>query len=342
MSHDPSAVAVKNGQLFGLNVPFAEAKIVAMSIPWDVTTSYRPGTVHGPEAIVAASYQLDLSSPLVSEGWKLPLHYSCLSDAWKYRSYDYRKISAKLIEALERGESLANGSTLLVEVNQVCEELYQESYQKTLAYLDQDKAVLTLGGDHAVSLGPIQAYTEKYPQLSILHFDAHADLRQAYEGFSYSHASIMFNVLEKCSSVQSLVQVGIRDYAPCEWERICSDQRIHTFFDWDLKLGLSEGKTWKELASPIIERLGPQVYISFDIDALDPKLCPHTGTPVPGGLELWQAQQLIQWVIESGRRIVGADLVEVAPGPEGDQWDGNVGARMAFFLACAIWRSFIR
>lgn len=342
MSHDPSSVAIKNGQLFGLDVAFEEAKIVATSIPWDVTTSYRPGTVHGPEAILEASYQLDLSSPLVSAGWELPLHFSGLSEEWKYRSYDYRKMSSKLIEALERGESPEScWPGLLDEVNQACQELYHESYQRTLGYLNQGKAVLTLGGDHAVSLGPIRAYAEKYPDLSILHFDAHADLREAYEGFTYSHASIMYNVLRECPSVKALVQVGIRDYAPSEVQLIETDSRLHTFFDWNLKLALSQGKIWKDLAESIIEKLGPQVYISFDIDALDPKLCPHTGTPVPGGLELWQAQQLIQWVVESGRKIVGADLVEVAPGPEGDQWDGNVGARLTFFLACAIWRGLM-
>jgi agmatinase len=171
-----------------------------------------------------------------------------------------------------------------------------------------------------------------------LHIDAHADLRKAYEGFTESHASIMFNVMETLP-IQSLVQVGIRDVSPIEIEYSNSKENIQTHFDWSIKSQLSDGKPWNEISDDIIKPLSETVYISFDIDGLDPKLCPNTGTPVPGGLELWQAQILIERVLASGRKIVGADLVEVAPGPNGDQWDGNVGARCAFMLACAIVKS---
>src|SRR5690606_13345614 len=118
----------------------------------------------------------------------------------------------------------------------------------------------------------------------LLQIDAHADLREAYEGFKYSHASIMYNVLNEIPQVQKLVQVGIRDYGDDELTMIRTEKnRVVTFFDRDLKEAEYEGQTWKALCEQIVDELPQNVYISFDIDGLDPKLCPNTGTPVPGG-----------------------------------------------------------
>jgi len=341
MTKDPSQVAVKNNQLFGLEMSLDEAKIISFGVPWDVTTSYRPGTVNGPRAILEASYQLDLVSPLLSEAWKLPLHTLPLNYAWAKKSAKLRKKSAAIIQALESGVNISANSSLLKDlkaINLACAKLTEESYQITKKLLESGKRVLAIGGDHATSLGPIKAHAEHYNDLSILHFDAHADLRNAYEGFQESHASIMFNVMNS-NRIESLVQVGIRDVSPAEIEYAASQGHIFTNLDWNLKAQLSEGKPWNAICEELIRPLSSQVYISFDIDGLDPKLCPNTGTPVPGGLELWQAQVLIAQVLSSGRKIVGADLVEVAPGAKGDKWDGNVGARCAFLLACAIAKS---
>jgi agmatinase len=338
---DPSQVAVKNNQLFGLEVSFQEAKLLCNNISWDVTTSYRAGTVNGPSAILDASYQLDLVSPLLPNAWELSLHTLPIDQSCLKKSTDLRVKSARIIRALEAGHKISHQPDLLKDledINLACAQLSESTYQATLQWLKQNKKTLTLGGDHAISLGPIKAYAEFYPDLSILHFDAHADLRNAYEGFKESHASIMFNVMET-APVKSLVQVGIRDVSPIEIEYSNSKENIHTHFDWSIKSQLSEGKSWNEISDNLIKPLSENVYISFDIDGLDPKLCPNTGTPVPGGLELWQVQILIERVLASGRKIVGADLVEVAPGPNGDQWDGNVGARCAFMLACAIAKS---
>jgi agmatinase len=128
-----------------------------------------------------------------------------------------------------------------------------------------------------------------------------------------------------------LVQVGIRDYCLQEVEIIQSQpERIKTYFDRDLKLENYRGKTWAQQVDDIIAQLPEHVYISFDIDGLDPKLCPHTGTPVAGGFEFEQAAYLIEQVARSGKKIIACDLNEVTPGPEGDEWDANVGARMLF------------
>jgi agmatinase len=162
--------------------------------------------------------------------------------------------------------------------------------------------------------------------------DAHADLRHGYEGFAYSHASIMDNVLREADGLGRLVQVGIRDLSEGEMQRAAEDERIVLHHDLAWKKRLARGESFLSLCEEAIGALPDLVHVSFDIDGLDPKLCPHTGTPVPGGLDFHEACLLLQAVVESGRRIVGFDLTEVTPGPEGDEWDANVGARVLYKL----------
>ena len=167
--------------------------------------------------------------------------------------------------------------------------------------------------------------------MGILHIDAHADLRQAFEGFTWSHASIMYNVQDRIPNVSRIVQVGIRDMGLTEARLIdSSGGRIVTFFDPDLAGRLARGEPFARIAEEIASLLPAQVYISFDIDGLDPALCPHTGTPVPGGLSFHQATGLLAALVRAGRTIIGGDLDEVAPGPRGEEWDANVGARILY------------
>lgn len=339
---DPSGVAVKNGQFLGLECGFDESQIVLFQVPWDVTTSYRPGTVWGPEAVINASYQLDLYTPWASRVWEMPLFTAPESVEWKKKSQDLRVHSQRYIDFLEAGGEVQDSVEMqksLEMINKACHELHEKTYQQALSYLRAGKRVLTLGGDHSISFGPLKACAEHFGEICILHFDAHADLRNAYEGFKDSHASIMFNALN-LREVTRLVQVGIRDVSQVEIDLIESSSRVKTYFDWTLGERKASGESWNSILQDIVSNLGQNVYISFDIDGLDPKLCPSTGTPVPGGLELFEATSLIQAVLQSGRKIVGADLVEVAPGPqEGDDWDGNVGARTLFQLAISMWKS---
>ena len=341
---DPSGVAVKNGEFFGIPSS-SQSEIVVLPIPWDVTTSYRAGTVRGPEAILESSYQVDLFSPFAESAWKIPLSTDWSLIEFATLNTEMRKKSEAILEVLSAGtEKLpANLENSLKEINSACRQMTEQAYLKAKNYLKDGKRVVTLGGDHSVPLGSIKAYSEKYPGLSILHFDAHADLRVAYEGFEQSHASIMYNVLQE-TKVAKIVQVGIRDVAKAEIDLIDSSHRMVTFFNWDLQQSKYQGVHWKNQCDEIIAELGPTVYVSFDIDGMDPVLCPNTGTPVPGGLSFDEASYLIRQVVASGKKIVGADLVEVSPG-EGDftlpehQWDGNVGARMLFLLCCMIWKS---
>ena len=192
------------------------------------------------------------------------------------------------------------------------------------------KVPAVLGGDHSTPLGLMQAVAEQEGDFGILQIDAHADLRNAYEGFTYSHASIMFNAL-KIPQLKKLVQVGIRDICQAEAVMAEKNERIRIFYDSDLKTAAFEGKSWKEQVKEIVEELPEKVYVSFDIDGLDPKLCSATGTPVPGGFEFEEAMYLIKSVVESGRKIVAFDLCEVGPGE--DEWNGNVGARVLYRMA---------
>jgi len=201
------------------------------------------------------------------------------------------------------------------------------------ALLAQGKLPGVVGGDHSVALGAIRAVAERHPGLGLLHFDAHADLRRAYEGFRWSHASIMYNVLSDVPGVARLVQVGVRDYSDEEEAFLQANRgQVTTYFDPDLRRSLVDGESWSRIALRIVASLPRDVYVSFDIDGLDPALCPHTGTPVPGGLSFAEASAVLRLVVESGRRIVGFDLSEVAPDPAGGEWDGNVGARVLYKL----------
>ena len=219
----------------------------------------------------------------------------------------------------------------LKEINEGSHFLNNWVHTQTKELLDKGKLVALLGGDHSTPFGFIRALSEKHESFGILQIDAHCDLRKSYEDFKYSHASIMYNVLEEIPQVQKLVQVGIRDYCDEEVDYIArSNGRVEAYFDQQIRERMYEGETFKQITDEIIEKLPPKVYISFDIDGLDPKLCPATGTPVAGGFEMAQVYYIFRKVHESGRRIIGFDLNEVGVGE--NDWDANVGARALYKL----------
>ncbi|MCA9729736.1 MAG: agmatinase family protein, partial [Candidatus Eisenbacteria bacterium] len=225
----------------------------------------------------------------------------------------------------------AEAAPLIARVNELGSRLNDWVEQSAAHWRAQRKIVAVVGGDHSVPLGAIRATARAHPGIGILHLDAHADLRDAYMGFTYSHASIFHNVMEE-PAVAKLVQVGLRDLSNAEARTITeSDGRIVAYFDSDLQNRLLGGEPWGAIVDEIVGMLPRTVYLSFDIDGLDPALCPNTGTPVPGGLGFSQVLRLLRAVAESGRKIVGLDLCEVSPGPGGDsEWDANVGARLLY------------
>jgi agmatinase len=219
----------------------------------------------------------------------------------------------------------------LAEINAACSEMVQWVKDHVASLLDQGKIVALLGGDHSTPLGYLEALAERHKSFGILQIDAHADLREAYEGFIYSHASIMYNAI-KIPQVSKLVQVGIRDYCEAENVIIAKNKKISTFFDHDIKNAQYEGKTWSKICKEIVAKLPAKVYLSFDIDGLDPKLCPNTGTPVAGGFEAEQILYLVREVIKAKKQIIGFDINEVAPGKD-DEWDANVAARLLYRIS---------
>lgn len=300
--------------------------MVILPVPFEATTSYGGGTSEGPAAVLAASRQVDLfdyetGKPYESGIAMLPV--SADVESWNREA---KAAAAPIIEAGGAGEGLAEK---LSSVNQSGERLNAWVREQTSALLDSGRMVVVLGGDHSVPYGAIQAYAERYPGMGILHLDAHADLRDAYEGFTWSHASIFHNVMTKVSGVGKLVQVGVRDLGRAEREMIRnSGGRIETIFDADIARRRDEGTPFAEIADEIVSHLPDTVYLSWDVDGLDPTLCPGTGTPVPGGLSWNDAIALLRALVRGGKTVVGMDLCEVSPGET--EWDANVGARLLY------------
>jgi agmatinase len=338
---DPNGVGIANGNIFGFPYSEDEASIVIIPIPWDATASYGKGTSNGPKAILDASTQLDFFHPNLDKSYNTKVFMAPISDEWKEINDHCCELSKEYISFLEeQGEEIAmeKFKSQIEEINAAHLALKENLKQRCLGLLEKGKIPAVLGGEHSTPLGLIEALNEKYEHFGILQIDAHADLRVAYEGFAQSHASIMDNVLRNCSNMQKLVQVGIRDISEREVEYSRSENRIKTFYDWDLKSEQYSGKTWKDQVEDIISYLPHHVYISFDIDGLRPELCPNTGTPVIGGFDLQEISFLIFKLVKSGKKIIGFDLNEVAPGEHGD-WDANVGARALWQLVCATEKS---
>ena len=305
--------------------------MVLVPVPFEATTSYGGGTSNGPRAILQASRQVDLFD--VETGKPYEQGIAMLEESPDVRAWDLgARTAAAHVSAAggTHGDPALLGAAATVDAHM--EKMNAWMRATAELFLERGKIVGTIGGDHSVSFGAIEAHARRWPGLGILHVDAHADLRRAYEGFTWSHASIMDNVVRE-TSIERLVQVGIRDLCEEEHERIASSSgRIVTFYDAELAEARFAGESWAAQCGRIVAKLPKLVYVSFDIDGLDPALCPHTGTKVPGGLSFQMATSLIAAVVKSGRKLVGFDLTEVAPAQDGSEWDENVGARMLYKL----------
>lgn len=330
---DLDAVPSSDAGIFGLPYTEDESNVFLIPARWGVTTSYGGGTYDGPEAILRASSQIDyFHESYGSEAWKVKI---CMQDLslWKKQyviGKQMRILAQKHIAHLEDRKKIDQKN--LSKINSACETFLGSIERESSRRLKEGKLVGLVGGDHSTPLGLIRALAKVNDSFGILQIDAHCDLRDAYEGFTYSHASIMRNSL-KLPQVVKLVQVGIRDFSVGEYEYIASNTaRISTFFDADLKKSEFEGVLWSKKVSEIISKLPDQVYISFDIDGLDPSLCPGTGTPVPGGLSFQQAMYLVRSVAESGRKIIGFDVNEVSTTNNDGEWNANVGMRVLWNL----------
>ncbi len=349
LEFDPNAAALDGAGIFGL--PFHEnnASLVVIPVPWEVTTSYGGGTSEGPNAVLEASYQVDLFDEVLGSIYKpgiffdqTPLKSTSLVKRWNREG---RALAQKIIAKGGRIDGNKMLQKTLNQVNDLGEKMNEWVRSQTLKRLSEEKFIGILGGDHSVPYGAMQAIAEDGHFLSgeygILHFDAHMDTRNAYEGFQWSHASIMHNVITKIPEVTKLVHVGVRDF--CEEEFVFSQEnkdRVSIFSDFRIRDLQNRGVPFEKTAQNIVSNLPQRVWVSFDIDGLDPRFCPNTGTPVPGGLELHEALCILKAVVDSGRKIIGFDLNEVAPAASGkSEWDANVGARLLYKLSGWLFKS---
>ncbi len=335
---DPNAAAAPDSGIFGLPYSAEEAALIYLPVPWEVTTSYGGGTSDGPQSILAASHQVDLFDLEVDKPYSAGLHMLPESAEIRALNNTAKALAQKIIQAGGVLENDKESLAALENVNRAGEQLNQYVYAQTRRLLKANKIPAIVGGDHSVPFGAFQAAAESYPEFGILHFDAHSDTRVAYEGFTWSHASIMYNALERIPQIKKLVQVGIRDFCEAEFDytHVTQKERVHVHFDAHLAQQKMEGRNFADLVQMILQPLPDYVWISFDIDGLDPAFCPHTGTPVPGGLSFAESVYLVQALVRSGRKIIGFDLNEVAPAADGEnEWDANVGARLLYKLTAA-------
>ncbi len=344
-SFNPNTAADPNAGIYGLPYSFQESQLIYIPVAWEATTSYGGGTFYGPEAILNASPQLDVFDIDVVEPYSAGLH--CLPADEKLIHYNIE--ARELAQTIKDAYGIVTDSIPLQKnlsrVNKISETVNEWVKEKTSYVLNSNKIAAIIGGDHSVPFGAFQAVAEKFGSFGILHFDAHSDTRSAYMGFEYSHASIMHNAATKIPEIIKFVQVGIRDFCDDEFQFVKSQgPRFEVFYDSKIAEHKLKGLTFHALAEKMIENLPEKVWVSFDIDGLDPKYCPHTGTPVPGGLEYSEAVYIIKLLAQSGRKIIGFDLVEVSPtlndeqnpieiNQAADEWDANVGMRLLYKMS---------
>ncbi len=335
---DPNGVGNASGNIFGLPFHVAESKLIMIPMPWDVTVSNLAGTSRAPGLIAANSSQIDLYDPFFPNSWKQGIAMEAVDADMVDRNAKLREQASAVIHFLEQGGHLADnpGLTAVVAgINEACIKMTSDLEAKCRSLLDQGKIPMVVGGDHSVSLGLLRALANRHPGLGVLQIDAHADLRYRYQGFSHSHASIMWNVLHT-QGVGTIVQVGVRELCDDEHELIgASSGKIITWFDRDMFQQMAQGISWETICLEMVRQLPEKVYVSFDADGMDPSVCPHTGTPVPGGLSYNQAMFLLETIVNQGKIIVGSDFVETGA----HEFDAMIACRILYRMAGMMLKS---
>jgi agmatinase len=253
---------------------YKDSGIVILPVPYEHTTSYGKGTANGPKAILNAS---------------------------RYVEFFDEELNREL--CFEKGNGIC--SLYPVELNKAkSRRALDLIYENVKRLIDDRKFVVTLGGEHSISTAPIRAHFDSFKNLSVLHFDAHSDFREEYEGSKYSHASFASRVAEFTTSI---TQVGIRAQCKEEYDFI-KEKNINTFYAIEIR----NGKFGVEWQSKVIDTLKENVYITFDVDYCDPSIMPSTGTPEPNGF-FWDETMKLMKLLGEKRNVVGFDVVELSP-----------------------------
>lgn len=340
-SFDPNAAGNPQSNIFGL--PFTEdnARLVIQPVPWEATVNIYPGTARCISSIVRHSVHIDLFWKEHPDLWKQGIFIRETNQKILLKSDYLRKEAELLVGYTCCGKALCDNDFMqrnLKEINAGGAYLNTWVYDHTKDIIEKGKLAALLGGDHSISQGMVQALSEKYEDFGILQVDAHCELRKDYEGFVYSHACVMRNILDKTPQVSKLVQVATREFCEEEYKYMQENpNRIKTFFDEDLKEQQYQGKSWYEISKSIVDALPQYVYLSFDIDGLKPYYCPSANSPVVGGLEYDQMKTIFKLMKEQGKKIIGFDLCQVGNGRVGT--DAQVGAYILWDLCNQILHS---
>lgn len=333
---DPSAAAPEDSGIFGLPHGESDATVHVVPVPFDATTSYRKGTARGPDAVFRASKQVDLFDVLTGKPYEAGIVLLPEDPRIVALNAEASELAQPIIDVGGVDDGTREFENALARVNAIGDEVNAIVESICSRAIAAGKLVGVLGGDHSTPFGAFAAAAKRWPGLGLMHFDAHADLRVAYEGFTWSHASIFHNAMTRIPGIARLLQVGLRDLSEPEYDAIRhSGGRIQAMFDVDWAFARAEGANLRALVRRSIECLPEHVWVSFDVDGFDPALCPNTGTPVPGGLSFNEAMLWLDELAKSGRTIVGFDVNEVSPGDassELDSWDAVVGARLLYRL----------
>lgn len=333
---NPNRAITANGNIFGFPCNEENADLIIVPVPWDATSSYGKGSHLGPQAILKASTQLNFFHHDLDKAHETKIFMTEVSSEWKKINNQNAEKSTEYIRYLEKeGEEKALGyfKSEIENINHVHKVLTENLKERCKNLLEQNKIVGILGGEHSVTLGLIQAVNDKYDDFGVLQIDAHADLKFEYLGFDQSHTSIMRNVLSTCTNMSKLIQLGVRELSEAEAEFSKGEDRINTYYDWEIKKDILKGKSWLKIIKEIINDMPHNIYISFDIDGLKPYLCPNTGMPVDGGFELNEIQLLFSEIINADKNIIGFDLCEVCPSLE-NNIDAYFGAQALWELTC--------
>lgn len=326
--YDPSAMAIP-GKPFGLPHNAEQAKMHVIQIESAITVSGSEGAELGPVGLLEGSAQIELYNRMYPRSAYIPGMYLLPSEPLIIENHtEGREAFRALLEIYDKGDSISDDENeiaiLLKKIDDCSVVLNNWVIKMTQEALRDGKIPAFLGGCHGSMYGGIKASAEYHEEETLFQFDAHKDLRKAFEGAQFSHASIMYNILENVPQIKKLISVGIRSYGLDETDYVDSHpDRIKIFYDSDLRKILDEGKSWSEYLVPMmVERIETKkVHLTFDIDVFDPSLCPSTGTPVPGGLSMWQAKTLINEIARK-KEIVSFDLNEVVPKTRVDMLTG--------------------
>jgi agmatinase len=270
------------------SLPVKEAEAVVLPIPYEGTTTYGGGTREGPEAILAASRQVEL---------------------WD-EEYNWDPTAAiRLATAQPILPEVAGPQAMLDKIKRIVQP-----------WVAQGKFILALGGEHTITVALLQAFQTRYPDFTVVALDAHADLRESYDGSKLSHACVMRRIYELG---RPLTLMGVRSYSQEEYQLLRVAPRLKVFKARDLHTPAG----WDQALEHLKGILGP-VYLSIDLDALDPGILPAVGTPEPGGFSYGQVLTIMETLAKRGP-VIGLDLVELAPIP-GQRVSEFTGARLAY------------